>query len=104
MIRGGAGSGARDACCFLAGYLTLPAAQEAPLILLGQPGSGKSVLTRILAARLPAADFLPVRVELRQVPAEADLQARSSSPSVTPPGKASHGRAWWNPVTARCRW
>ena len=63
-----------DACRFLAGYLTCPAAQEAPLILLGQPGSGKSILTRILAARLPATDFLPVRVELRQVPAEADLQ------------------------------
>jgi hypothetical protein len=63
-----------DACRFLAGYLTSPVAQEAPLILLGQPGSGKSVLTRILAARLPATDFLPVRVELRQVPAEADLQ------------------------------
>lgn len=63
-----------DACRLLAGYLTCPAAQEAPLILLGQPGSGKSILTRILAARLPPADFLPVRVELRQVPAEADLQ------------------------------
>jgi len=63
-----------DASEFLAGYLTSPGAQEAPLILLGQPGSGKSVLTRILAARLPASDFLPVRVELRQVPAEADLQ------------------------------
>ena len=63
-----------DACRFLAGYLTCPAAQDAPLIMLGQPGSGKSILTRILAARLPATDFLPVRVELRQVPAEADLQ------------------------------
>ncbi len=63
-----------DAYRFLAGYLTCPAAQDAPLILLGQPGSGKSILTRILAARLPAGDFLPVRVELRQVPAEADLQ------------------------------
>ena len=63
-----------DACRFFAGYLTSPTAQEAPLVVLGQPGSGKSVLTRILAARLPATDFLPVRVELRQVAAEADLQ------------------------------
>jgi len=63
-----------DASEFLAGYLTSPGAQEAPLILLGQPGSGKSVLTRILAARLPATDFLPIRVELRQVPTEAGLQ------------------------------
>jgi hypothetical protein len=63
-----------DACRFLAAYLTSPAAQEAPLVILGQPGSGKSVLTRVLAARLPATDFLSVRVELRAVPAEADLQ------------------------------
>jgi hypothetical protein len=63
-----------DACRFLAAYLTSPSAQEAPLIMLGQPGSGKSILTRVLAARLPTTDFLPIRVELRQVPAEADLQ------------------------------
>jgi hypothetical protein len=63
-----------DACGFFAGYLTSPMAQESPLVVLGQPGSGKSVLTRILAARLPATDFLPVRVELRQVAAESDLQ------------------------------
>lgn len=64
-----------DACRILAQeYLTSPAALRAPLLLLGQPGSGKSVLTRILAARLPTTDFLSIRVELRQVPAEADLQ------------------------------
>jgi hypothetical protein len=59
---------------FFTRHLISTDALEVPLILLGQPGSGKSVLTRILAARLPSADFLPVRVELRQVPAEADLQ------------------------------
>lgn len=59
---------------FLVGHLTSPQAARAPLLVLGQPGSGKSVLTRVLAARLPAADFLPVRVELRTVPAVADLQ------------------------------
>jgi len=59
---------------FLIGYLTSPQATRAPLLVLGQPGSGKSVLTRVLAARLPAADFLPVRVVLREVPTMADLQ------------------------------
>jgi class 3 adenylate cyclase len=63
-----------DAYNFFTGYLSSPDAREAPLILLGQPGSGKSVLCRILAARLPSNKFLPIRVELRQVPAEADLQ------------------------------
>jgi hypothetical protein len=59
---------------FFIGYLTSPRATEAPLLVLGQPGSGKSVLTRMLAARLPAPDFLSVRVVLREVPAAADLQ------------------------------
>ncbi|MGI5151967.1 NACHT domain-containing protein [Plantactinospora sp. CA-294935] len=59
---------------FLLGYLTSPRATRAPLLVLGQPGSGKSVLTRTLAARLPAADFLVVRVELRNVSALTDLQ------------------------------
>ncbi|MEV0165224.1 NACHT domain-containing protein [Nonomuraea fuscirosea] len=59
---------------FLAGYLTSLKATELPLIILGQPGSGKSVLTRVLAARLPEPDFLPIRVELRHVQANAPLQ------------------------------
>ena len=103
-----------DACGFLAGFLTSPAAQESPLILLGQPGSGKSVVTRVLAARLPVADFLPVRVELRQVPAEADLQeqiefavrdARDRDPTATtsPSGcrARSRAKAWAMPPVAR---
>ena len=61
---------------FLAGYLTSARAVECPLIVLGQPGSGKSLLTKIVAARLPAADFLVVRVTLRDVPADADLQSQ----------------------------
>jgi hypothetical protein len=66
----------QDLQAFLLGHLTTPQAVEAPLLVLGQPGSGKSVLTRILAARLPAGDFLTIRVVLRDVPAEADLQSQ----------------------------
>ncbi|GLY92458.1 NACHT domain-containing protein [Actinoallomurus iriomotensis] len=65
-----------DLEAFLLGRLTVPEATRAPLMVLGQPGSGKSVLTRILAARLPPSEFLTVRVELREVPADADLQAQ----------------------------
>ncbi|WP_285693021.1 hypothetical protein [Actinomadura sp. NBRC 104412] len=57
---------------FLSGYLTLPQATQAPLLILGQPGAGKSVLTKMLAARLPPGDFLPLRVELRTVPADSE--------------------------------
>ncbi|MCG5439606.1 NACHT domain-containing protein [Micromonospora foliorum] len=55
-------------------HLTTPGATTAPLLVLGQPGSGKSLLTRILAAQLPAADFLVIRVVLREVYAAGDLQ------------------------------
>jgi len=63
-----------DFGAFLAAYLTTGPATEAPMLLLGQPGAGKSSLTRVLAARLPASDFFVVRVPLRDVPAEDDLQ------------------------------
>ncbi|GAB7038363.1 hypothetical protein JCM9533A_22130 [Catenuloplanes niger JCM 9533] len=63
-----------DLLAFLTWHLTSPAAAAGPLLILGQPGSGKSVLTRVLAAQLPPADFLPVLVALRAVPADADLQ------------------------------
>jgi CheY-like chemotaxis protein len=61
---------------YLLGHLTSPEAVERPLLLLGQPGSGKSVLTKILSARLPASDFLVIRVVLRETPADADLQGQ----------------------------
>lgn len=64
----------RDLTAYLAGLLTSPGGVDSPLLVLGQPGAGKSVLTRILAARLPSAGFLPVRVPLRDVSAEDDLQ------------------------------
>jgi hypothetical protein len=62
-----------DVQWFLGSYLTSPGATQAPLLLLGQPGSGKSLLTKILAARLPDDEFMPIRVELRRVPADASL-------------------------------
>lgn len=65
-----------DLQSFLVGFLTAPGATDAPLLVLGQPGSGKSALSRVLAARLPATDFLAVAVSLREVPADTDLQTQ----------------------------
>lgn len=62
---------------FLVGHLTSPQALRAPLLVLGQPGSGKSVLTKVLAAQLPPSQFLAVRVALREVPADADMQTQA---------------------------
>ena len=59
---------------FLLTNMASPRTLAAPLVLLGQPGSGKSILTRILAARLSTAGFMPVRIELRLAADETDLQ------------------------------
>ncbi|GAA4608513.1 hypothetical protein GCM10023107_86980 [Actinoplanes octamycinicus] len=63
-----------DLLSFLTGHLTSAEAVTAPLLVLGQPGSGKSVLSKLLAGQLPASAFLPVLVPLRDVSASADLQ------------------------------
>jgi len=61
---------------FLFGYLKSPGAVSVPVLVLGQPGSGKSVLTKTIAARLPREEFLIIRVSLREVAAEADIQVQ----------------------------
>uniref|UniRef100_UPI0039BF9179 NACHT N-terminal helical domain 7-containing protein n=1 Tax=Lentzea alba TaxID=2714351 RepID=UPI0039BF9179 len=46
---------------------------ELPLLVLGAPGCGKSLLTHVLAARLPADAFTVVRVALRSVDADVPV-------------------------------
>jgi hypothetical protein len=93
-----------NACHFLLTSMTSPKALRAPLVLLGQPGSGKSVLTRILAARFSTSGFLPVRVELRQTAAEAELQdqiefaIRSATGEVAKWTQISEPGGWILPV------
>jgi hypothetical protein len=65
-----------DIDSFLTGFLTSLDASSTILMVLGQPGSGKSVLTKMLSARLPANQFLALRVVLREVPADADVQTQ----------------------------
>ncbi|MCF6471377.1 hypothetical protein FAF44_23720 [Nonomuraea sp. MG754425] len=62
-----------DAEAFLVGHLTSLRATQAPLLVVGEPGSGKTKLTEVLAARLARSEFLPFRVELRGVRARAGL-------------------------------
>lgn len=63
---------------FFAACLADPAATNRPLLLLGHPGSGKSVFSRVLAARLGAAGYPAVRVDLRRVPADAPIHRQVS--------------------------
>ena len=71
---------------FLFGHLSTPWAWTSPLLILGHPGAGKSLLTEVVAARLPSPDFVSVRVPLRDVPADADIheQIERSLARVTP--------------------
>ncbi|GIH07589.1 hypothetical protein Rhe02_56560 [Rhizocola hellebori] len=46
---------------------------QTPLLVLGHPGSGKSLLTEMLAATL-GEQYHPIRIELRDADADADLQ------------------------------
>ncbi|GAA3288206.1 hypothetical protein Dvina_34240 [Dactylosporangium vinaceum] len=52
---------------FLAAHLASAVSAELPLLVLGDPGAGKSLLTEVLAARLPAESFAVLRVPLREV-------------------------------------
>ncbi|MEO3890970.1 hypothetical protein [Nonomuraea sp. B5E05] len=62
-----------DPEAFLVGHLTSLRATREPLLVLGEPGSGKTKLTEVLAARLARSEFLPIRVELGAVAARADV-------------------------------
>ncbi|MGX7829653.1 NACHT domain-containing protein [Actinokineospora sp. 24-640] len=58
---------------FIAAYLSSPQSVLEPLLILGHPGAGKSLLARVLAARLPDWAFTTVRVPLRRVDAQAPI-------------------------------
>jgi len=82
---------------YLADALTSPEAVTAPLIVLGQPGAGKSVLTKALAARLPPEGFLPVRV----VPPVGRPDARrrgQARPRLPAAGRSAHPGGHRGPV------
>ena len=67
-----------DLPAFLALHLGTERAVEVPLLVLGQPGAGKSALTRVLAARLPAADFLSYGWRCATCPPRPSSRTRSS--------------------------
>ncbi|WP_433824887.1 NACHT domain-containing protein [Actinoplanes sp. CA-015351] len=62
-----------DLDIWLASYALSPQATRLPLLLLGHPGAGKSMLMRVLAARLPATDYTVALVPLRAVSANATV-------------------------------
>ena len=81
-----------DLDLLMAGYLTASDATNAPLLLLGDPGVGKSLLTKVVAARLPASAFTAVRVPLRRVHADAPVYQQIQEALDT----ATNGRVSWS--------
>lgn len=61
---------------FLLSLLQTPESVASPVLILGHPGSGKSLLTELLAARFAASQFTPIRIELRDINADADIQTQ----------------------------
>ncbi|MEU4563240.1 ATP-binding protein [Actinoplanes sp. NPDC023936] len=63
----------RDLAGFLADYLTSPESARRPLVVLGHPGAGKTLLSKVVAARIPADSFTTILVKLREVPTGVPL-------------------------------
>ncbi len=63
-----------DLGAFLVSYLSSPYSTEAPLLILGHPGSGKSLLSKVLCARLMSESYTPIRIPLREVDAEQPFE------------------------------
>jgi len=65
-----------DLGAFLLSYLSSPYSTQTPLLILGHPGSGKSLLTKVLAAQLMSKHYTPIRVPLREVDSEAGIPSQ----------------------------
>jgi hypothetical protein len=61
---------------FVMRHLESPYSVETPLLILGHPGSGKSLLTEVIAARLAYPQYTTVRVELRDVNPDLEIEAQ----------------------------
>ncbi|WP_330272471.1 ATP-binding protein [Lentzea sp. NBC_00516] len=80
-----------DLCVVLARHFTSADATSSPLLLLGHPGAGKSLVTKMIAARLPASQYTVVCVPLRHVDANALLSDQVQEAL----NQSTHGRVQW---------
>lgn len=62
-----------DLNLFFVKYLFSTNSIDCPLIILGHPGSGKSLLTKVLSAQLMNSSYTVIRVPLRDVNADAQI-------------------------------
>jgi hypothetical protein len=67
-----------DVAARLLAHIMSASATVHPLLLLGDPGCGKSLLTKVFAARLPTQDYVIARVPLRNVQAHVPVYQQIS--------------------------
>ncbi|MBM2615904.1 NACHT domain-containing protein [Actinoplanes sp. LDG1-06] len=88
-----------DLDMFLAAYATAPQSTSVPMLLLGNPGAGKSMLTKVIAARLPSSRYTVVRVPLRRVDADAQVHQQIQQEL----DQSTHMRVPWAKLTEESR-
>ena len=74
------------------GHLVSSEATRLPLLVLGHPGAGKSLVMKVLAARLPVEQYTAVYVPLRRVTSSASVYQQIEEGLVD----ETNGRANWN--------
>lgn len=81
-----------DLALLLARHFCGSDATTLPLLMLGHPGAGKSLVTKVIAARLPPEKYTVVRVALRHVDAAASVpvQVQQALDQIT------HSRVPWH--------
>ncbi|MEV4349832.1 hypothetical protein AB0J83_35690 [Actinoplanes sp. NPDC049596] len=77
---------------FLIGYLASVRSTQQPLVVLGHPGAGKSLLMRVLTARLSSTSFPAFLVPLRQVQAPSAPIFQQIQDVLD---RSTHARARW---------
>ncbi|MGC4868947.1 NACHT domain-containing protein [Micromonospora sp. DT53] len=86
-----------DLDTFLAAYFSSPRSHDRPLVVLGLPGAGKSMFTKVCAARLSGSEAYAVaRVPLRQV---SDPTAPIHQQVSGVLDKATNGRVSWTELS-----
>lgn len=81
----------QDLDVVLARHFSTPGSMSLPMLLLGHPGAGKSLLMKVLAARLPESTYTVVRVPLRRVDADANVSTQVQQALEL----ATNGRVSW---------
>lgn len=83
----------------LAAFATAPDSMTRPMLVLGHPGAGKSMLTKVLAGKLPPTRYTVVRVPLRHVGSDAPLYEQVEEALHL----TTHGRVTWSTLTHESR-